>query len=314
MSKASNVWVFSDSKTRLAEIMTGATLLGEQVSVFVLGNQDEVNAAQALGANKVIALGEKPADRIVEDYAETMASLIEKSDKPTLVLLSATRRGKALAAKLGAKLKAGVLNDVADISLDQGAVCAKHMVYGGLAISEEKIISPIAIVTVSAGTYQAAEEAASRSGEIIQAEFIAPKSAIRCTGVHVKQGERVDLGKARIVVSIGRGIGSKENIVQAETLCEAIGAELGCSRPIAENERWMARERYIGISGIMIKPDVYLALGISGQIQHMVGANGAQMIVAVNKDKNAPIFQYADYGIVGDLFKVIPALVQNLKK
>ncbi len=313
MSKLSNVWVFSDNQSRLAEIMAGAAQLGDGISVFVLGTQAEISAAHALGATKVFALGEREVCRIVEDYADTMANAIAGGDKPTLVLLPATRRGKALAAKLGAKLNAGVFNDASEINIEQGKVQAKHMVYGGLAIGEERIVSPVAVVSVGAGVFQPVVPDTSRVGETIVTDFIAPKTPINCTEVRVKQSERVDLGKARVVVSVGRGIGSKENIQLAEKLSQAIGAELGCSRPLAENEKWMEHERYVGISGIMIKPDVYLALGISGQIQHMVGANGAQVIVAVNKDKNAPIFQYADYGIVGDLFKVVPALTAALK-
>lgn len=315
MEKFSNVWVFSDSQSRLAEVMVGAIQLGNGVSVFVLGAQAEINAAYALGATKVFALGERDPSRIVEDYADTMANAIAGGDKPTLVLLPATRRGKALAAKLGIRLGAGVFNDASDITIEQGKIQAKHMVYGGLAVAEEKITSPIAIVSVGAGVFQpvAADPARIPVNETVVADFIAPKAPIICTEVRVKQSEKVDLGKARLVVSVGRGIGSQENIQLAEDFSRAIGAELGCSRPLAESEKWMERERYVGISGIMIKPDVYLALGISGQIQHMVGANGAQVIVAVNKDKNAPIFQYADYGIVGDLFKIVPALTAALK-
>lgn len=134
------------------------------------------------------------------------------------------------------------------------------------------------------------------------------------TASQAKQSNTVDLDKAKRVVSVGRGIGNKENIALVSALCQAIGAELACSRPVAENEKWMEHERYVGISNLMIKPDLYLAVGISGQIQHMVGANGAQTIVAINKDKNAPIFQYADYGIVGDLFKVLPALTAALSR
>ncbi|WP_159566637.1 FAD-binding protein [Budvicia diplopodorum] len=313
MSKLSNVWVFSDNQSRLAEMTAGAAQLGDCVSVFVLGNQADVSTAHRLGATKVFSLGERAADRIVEDYADTMANAIADGEKPTLVLLPATRRGKALAAKLGAKLNAGVFNDASDITIVQGNVQAKHMVYGGLAIGEERIVSPVAVVSVGAGVFPPAVPNDSLAGETIVTPFVMPKTPIICAEVRVKQSERVDLGKARLVVSVGRGIGSKENIHIAESLSKAIGAELGCSRPLAENEKWMEHERYVGISGIMIKPDVYLALGISGQIQHMVGANGAQIIVAVNKDKNAPIFQYADYGIVGDLFKVVPALTKVLK-
>ena len=129
-----------------------------------------------------------------------------------------------------------------------------------------------------------------------------------------RQSNSVDLDKARLVVSVGRGIGSKENIALAEQLCKAIGAELACSRPVAENEKWMEHERYVGISNLMLKPELYLAVGISGQIQHMVGGNGAKVIVAINKDKNAPIFNYADYGLVGDIYKVVPALISQLSR
>ena len=134
---------------------------------------------------------------------------------------------------------------------------------------------------------------------------------LRLWRLPARQPRRV---KARLVVSVGRGIGSKENIALAEQLCKAIGAELACSRPVAENEKWMEHERYVGISNLMLKPELYLAVGISGQIQHMVGANASQTIFAINKDKNAPIFQYADYGIVGDAVKILPALTAALAR
>ncbi|WP_252377878.1 FAD-binding protein, partial [Escherichia coli] len=145
-------------------------------------------------------------------------------------------------------------------------------------------------------------------------EWQAPAVAITRTATQARQSNSVDLDKARLVVSVGRGIGSKENIALAEQLCKAIGAELACSRPVAENEKWMEHERYVGISNLMLKPELYLAVGISGQIQHMVGANASQTIFAINKDKNAPIFQYADYGIVGDAVKILPALTVALAR
>ena len=145
-------------------------------------------------------------------------------------------------------------------------------------------------------------------------QWQAPANAVTRTATQARQSNSVDLDKARLVVSVGRGIGSKENISLAEALCQTIGAELACSRPVAENEKWMEHERYVGISNLMLKPELYLAVGISGQIQHMVGANGAQTIFAINKDKNAPIFQYADFGIVGDALKILPALTAALAR
>lgn len=242
MSKYATVWVFSDNQSRLAEVIGGARALGENVQAVVQGEAQAVQAFR-LGADAVHDLGSLPAERIVESYADTLAHAIRSHGDRALVLLPATRSGRASALA-----------------------------------------------------------------------FVAPAKEIACVSRRAKQGESVDLGKARWVVSVGRGIGSQQNIALAQAFSDAIGAELGCSRLVAEKEKWMERERYVGISGIMIKPELYLALGTSGQIQHMVGANGAQTIMAINKDKNTPIFQYADYGIVGDLTKIVPALTEALKR
>ena len=227
------------------------------------------------------------------------------------MLLPNTRRGKLLAAKLGYRLKAAVSNDASTVSVQDGKATVKHMVYGGLAIGEERIATPYAVLTITPAW---AQPAASRTGETHTVEWQAPAVAITRTATQARQSNSVDLDKARLVVSVGRGIGSKENIALAEQLCKAIGAELACSRPVAENEKWMEHERYVGISNLMLKPELYLAVGISGQIQHMVGANASQTIFAINKDKNAPIFQYADYGIVGDAVKILPALTAALAR
>ncbi|WP_369309959.1 FAD-binding protein [Providencia rettgeri] len=313
MSKLSTVWVFSDMTSRLAELIGGALTLGEQVNVLAL---DEAQSSQAfqLGATQVFQLTGKPEDRILEDYADTIVATIKQHGDKGLLLLANTRRGKLLAARIGARLQAAVSNDAASITIEADKAVVKHMVYGGLAFGQETLNSVFSVATVTAGTFEAAASHASRSGTAQTAHWIEPKQSVVRTSVQKKAGNSVELDKARLVVSVGRGIGSQENIAIAKTLADAIGAEIACSRPVAENEKWMEHERYVGISNLMLKPELYLAVGISGQIQHMVGANGAQTIVAINKDKNAPIFQFADYGIVGDLFKILPALTQQLTK
>lgn len=139
------------------------------------------------------------------------------------------------------------------------------MVYGGLAIGAETIASPFAVITLSSGTFDAQQPDASRSGEMHTVQWQAPATAVTRTATQARQSNSVDLDKARLVVSVGRGIGSKENISLAEALCQTIGAELACSRPVAENEKWMEHERYVGISNLMLKPELYLAVGISGR-------------------------------------------------
>ncbi|MEX9889237.1 FAD-binding protein [Providencia rettgeri] len=313
MSKLSTVWVFSDMTSRLPELIGGALTLGEQVNVFAL---DEAQSSQAfqLGATQVFQLAGKPDDRIIEDYADTIVSTIKQHGDKGLLLLPNTRRGKLLAARLGARLQAVVSNDATAVTIESGKPAIKHMVYGGLAFGQETLDSAFSIATLTSGTFEAAPSDASRNGTAQATQWVEPKQSIVRTSIQKKAGSSVELDKARLVVSVGRGIGSQENIAIAKTLADTIGAEIACSRLVAENEKWMEHERYVGISNLMLKPELYLAVGISGQIQHMVGANGAQTIVAINKDKNAPIFQFADYGIVGDLFKILPALTQQLAK
>ncbi|MBC5789518.1 FAD-binding protein [Providencia sp. JUb39] len=313
MSKLSTVWVLSDMTSRLPELIGGAQTLGEHVNVIALDDTQTTQAFQ-LGANQVIQLSGKPDDRIIEDYADTVVDVIKQHGDTGLLLLPNTRRGKLLAARLGARLQAAVSNDAATVVIEDNKPVIKHMVYGGLAFGSETLSSSFSIATVATGTFDSASSNASLSGTAQVAQWIKPKQSVVRTSVQQKAGNSVELDKARLVVSVGRGIGSQENIAIAKALADSIGAEIACSRPVAENEKWMEHERYVGISNLMIKPELYLAVGISGQIQHMVGANGAQTIVAINKDKNAPIFQFADYGIVGDLFKILPALTQQLAK
>ncbi|MEG0324382.1 MAG: FAD-binding protein, partial [Raoultibacter sp.] len=125
--------------------------------------------------------------------------------------------------------------------------------------------------------------------------------------------EAVNLTAARRVVSVGRGIQNKEDLALIDSLAAVLEAEVGCTRPIAEGQDWMSRERYIGVSGVMLKPDLFVTVGVSGQVQHMVGAAGAKTIIAINKDKNAPVFKQVDYGIVGDLYEVVPKIVETMK-
>lgn len=313
MSKLSNVWVFSDVSARLAEIIAGGFEVAEKVSALVIGSDDDVAAAFANGANEVYHLGDFDSSRIIESYTKTIASIINK-DERSLILMPGTKRCKAIASLLGVELNAGVVTEVSAIEVADDAINCKHMVYGGLAIGQEAVKSSVAIAVVTSGTFTATEADSSKTGTATAVDFIEPKNIIKCVERKEKEGSSVDLNKAKNIVSIGRGIAKQEDIKIAEDLCVVMEAELGCSRPIAEGEKWMEHERYIGISSVMAKPEIYFAIGISGQIQHMVGAKDSQTIIAVNKDKNAPIFDYADYGIVGDLYKVLPAVIEALKK
>jgi electron transfer flavoprotein alpha subunit len=315
MSKLSNVWAFSDSSERYAELLAAAQQLGEKVTAATFGTADSASALFHQGADSVCVLGEKSSQQLVEGYAETIVAAVRSSAQPvSAIVLPATRRSKALAVRLSVQLEAALVNDALTVEVVDGKVEVQHRVYGGLAYGREKINTPIAIITVAPGAFDALAADTSRTGDVFQADYITPAHVPVCRERRVNKGSSVDLAKAKRVIGIGRGLAAQADLSMINQLAEVLGAEVGCSRPIAEGEHWMERERYIGVSGVSLKSDVYLMLGISGQIQHMVGAAGAKTIIAINKDKNAPIFQFADYGLVADIYKAVPALIDLLKR
>lgn len=311
MGKINNVWVFSDSADRYADLLAGARQLGEHVNAVLWDERDVTEVKQA---DAVYLLCGKTDKQRVENYAETFASLVRKEDSKTLILLAATRRGKGLAAKLSVLLQSALVNDVTLLERNADDLYAEHRMYGGLAFGREKVNTAVAIITLASGVYEPLAEVNAATPPLTQVDYIPPANEMLCRERRSKTASNVDLGKARRVIGIGRGLLAKEDLQMVWDLASALDAEVGCSRPIAEGEHWMDRERYVGVSGVLLKSDIYLALGISGQIQHMVGGNGAKTIIAVNKDKNAPIFQYADYGLVGDIYKVVPLLTELLKR
>ena len=311
MGKINNVWVFSDSADRYADLLAGARQLGEHVNAVIWDERDVTEVKQADAG--YLLCGKTDKQR-VENYAETFASLIRKEDGKTLILLAATRRGKGLAAKLSVLLQSALVNDVTLLERNGDDLYAEHRMYGGLAFGREKVNTPVAVITLASGVYEPLAEGNAATPPLTQVDYIPPANEMLCRERRSKTASNVDLGKARRVIGIGRGLLAKEDLQMVWDLASALDAEVGCSRPIAEGEHWMDRERYVGVSGVLLKSDIYLALGISGQIQHMVGGNGAKTIIAVNKDKNAPIFQYADYGLVGDIYKVVPLLTELLKR
>jgi len=311
MNKTTNVFVVSAKPGRFADMIPGAAGLSENISVIFVGSQSEAADVFGLGASTLYTLAPR-AGLIFEEYAASMTRIIKEAGGKSLVLLSADRQGKAMGAKLAVALGAPLINEVASFE-DGSALAVRRMVFAGLAFGVETSNADITIATVASGVFEAQAPAAGKTGTVIEAEYVAPQTPITLLEVRSTKGSSVDLAKAKRVVGVGRGFAKAEDMSLAEELAAVIGAEVGCSRPIAEGEHWMERERYIGISGVTLKADVYFSLGISGQIQHMVGANSAKIIVAVNKDKNAPIFKFADYGIVGDLYKVVPAIAKALK-
>lgn len=312
MGTVKNVWVFAEKIEGLGELCAGGRTLGEKVTAVVWGAQSEAEQAIKMGADEVYWLGEKDAAKMLEDYTLTMMHLV-KEKKPDLFLLSTTKRCKLLAGRLAANLGTSAFMDVIEFEAKEGTFFVKKMVYGGAAMRTETALSGVSIATVGVGVFNKLPEDPVRQGTIEKVAIIETSSKIKCLEKRTKGGESIDLAAAKRVVAVGRGLASQEDLTLIKELAEAIGAEVGCTRPMAEGVNWLPRERYIGVSGVMFKPELYFGIGVSGQIQHMVGCNQARTIVAINKDKAAPIFQQADYGVIGDLYKVVPALIKKIK-
>jgi electron transfer flavoprotein alpha subunit len=247
-----------------------------------------------------------PEGYMLEDAAETVSELLAE-EKPTYVFCEPTRQMKLLAGKVAARLGVTVIGDIMSLT-DEGAI--EHLVYGGAAIKSEKSSTPITLLMVPDNVLPQKRVSSTCSTRVI--EFKAPAVRPQLKETAPQKKVSVNLSGATRVVGVGRGIAEEKDMEMVRAFASALGAEVGCTRPIAEEEKWLPREVYIGVSGMMIAPDVYVAIGLSGQVQHTVGINRAKTIIAINKEKNAPIFKQADFGIVGDLYKIVPALTELL--
>lgn len=312
MSNIKKVWVLAETPSAWAQLCAGGKQLGEEVAAIIYGSKQQAEKAIQLGADKIYWLGEIKEESILEDYTETIAELLQQ-ERPQLLLIQPSKRGRLIAGRLAAVLGTSVLVDSSELIAADNSVQARHMVYGGAASRMEKALTEITIATINMGVFNALPEDAARQGEIVVVNHVEPAIKIKVIEKRKKEGAEVNLTASKRVVGVGRGIASAGDIKMIQDLADLVGAEVGCTRPIAEGVNWLPRERYIGVSGVMLKPELYLAIGISGQVQHMVGVNQAKVIVAVNQDKAAPIFKQSDYGIIGDLYKVLPLLIEKFK-
>ena len=253
-------------------------------------------------------------DYTPDGYTAALRQLIA-SAKPRIVLFPHTYQVRDFAPKLAAALERVLVSDVVSHRADTAElVLVRQLFQGKINVDVRFTGEPPYFASVQAGAYRADKVAAGTAAvEKFTPELSA--SAIRTKPLELfRESQRaVDLTGAEIIVSVGRGIKEAENIPIVQKLADALGAELAASRPICDSG-WLPMERQVGSSGQTVSPKLYLAVGISGAIQHLVGMKGSKTIVAINKDPEAPIFEVADYGIVGDLFQVVPALIEEIKK
>lgn len=304
-----NIWVIADVAEQAYELITKAVSIGGTVTAYVNGGQAEADECFTYGANHV-KLIPIPKETTWEKYALVLASDSEQA-KPELVLVSATRRGKTLAAYLGGLINAPVVTESKKLEVSGDTISMSRTIFGGLAEKELEVSDHTVIVSVVPGTFSAAKAGTDGSGEVATLTVEAGKTAV--IERKEKEAAAVNLSDSDVVIGVGRGFGEKENLKYAEELAAILGGEIGCSRPVTEDFHWLPEEQYIGISGQVIKPNLYLCAGVSGQIQHVYGIRDTKTIVAIDKNENAPIFKVADYYIVGDLNEVLPELASALK-
>ncbi len=295
-----------------AELITAARVLGEPAAV-VLGGPGTaaplVDGLKAAGAAKIyVAESDVVDDYLVTPVVDVLAALIE-SNSPAAVLLAATADGKEIAGRLAARIGSGLLVDVVEVK--EGAV-GIHSIFGGAFTVEAKASGDTPVITVRAGAVEA--EPTDGAGEQVSVEVPAPaENVTKITSREpVVGGDRPELTEATVVVSGGRGVGSAENFGVVEALADSLGAAVGASRAAVDSGYYPGQFQ-VGQTGKTVSPQLYIALGISGAIQHRAGMQTSKTIVAVNKDEEAPIFEVADYGVVGDLFKVAPQLTDAVK-
>lgn len=291
------IFVFANEAGSVAELTSGAKASGASVAL--------VTSGKTYGcADEVFAY---PEEVSLVSVLCAVSELIV-SQKPQLLLCESGSDGRLLAGYTAAKLGVSPLCDVMSLSCTADAVETTRLVYGGSAVKTEQCAFP-AVAIVCAGTFEASDAAAEPHVTQINCSG---SCSVELAGTSAVEASTVNLAAAKRVVGVGRGLASADNIPAAEKLAAALGAEIGCTRPVAEEEHWYSKDRYIGVSGVMIKPNFYLAIGISGQIQHMVGVNQTNVICAINKDENAPIIKQADYTLIGDVNAVLPAIIEKL--
>ncbi|WP_435107725.1 electron transfer flavoprotein subunit alpha/FixB family protein [Nocardiopsis synnemataformans] len=292
------------------ELLTAARRIGEPAAVWIGDGAESGRGTLAeYGAEKVYVASAELNDHVVAPRAELLAKLAQDRGAAA-ILVSATAENKEIAGRTAVKLGSGVLTDVVDVNAE---VVAEHSIFGGTTITHARVRTGVPVVAIRPNSVPAEAASGAAAEEQVSVEVSdAARTARVVERVNEEQGERPELTEAAVVVSGGRGVGSDDFSV-VENLADSLGAAVGASRA-AVDSGWYPNQFQVGQTGKTVSPNLYVALGISGAIQHRAGMQTAKNIVAINKDPEAPIFELADFGVVGDLHAVAPQLTEEINK
>ncbi|MFZ2445065.1 MAG: electron transfer flavoprotein subunit alpha/FixB family protein [Syntrophobacteraceae bacterium] len=310
------IWVFAENRNQVLELLSAGRGLADGLGgglVAFAADRELAGDYLDCGADRVFLLPALPPEQPFESLVPVLADAAREED-PDIILIGASSRGKEIGARLAASLNSGLCSGCIGFELDSSAKTLKmdRLVFGGAGVQTVVCTRRPQIATVPPKTFDPAQPGRGGAGEILELKA-PPPSPVRVVGRLPRQRGSVDITEARIVVCAGRGLEKKEDIDLVRRLAEVLGAEVGCSRPVAEELGWLPEDVYLGISGKKVKPSLYIGVGVSGQVQHVTGIRDSKVIMAINRDENAPIFDAADYGIVGDLYQVVPRLIEELK-
>jgi electron transfer flavoprotein alpha subunit len=296
------------------ELLTLARRFGEPAAVWLGSGADAGRERLAeYGAAKVYTANGDGMTDYVAAPAVVLAALVAQAS-PAAVLVPATGEGKEVAGRLAVKIGSGVLTDAVDLTPGDGGPVAEQSIFGGAIIVTSKVTKGIPIVAVRPNAVAPEASPGAAALEPVSVELSdAAKGAHITERVVQERSERPELTEASIVVSGGRGVGSADNFALIEGLADSLGAAVGASRA-ATDAGWYPHQFQVGQTGKTVSPQLYLAVGISGAIQHRAGMQTSKTIMVINKDPEAPIFELADFGVVGDLFKVVPQLTEEISR
>jgi electron transfer flavoprotein alpha subunit len=304
-------------KSKLEAVRYGSELAkhtGTSCVALSIGNIDDTQLANlaTYGADKIVSIKHDKLNQFVAEVFTKLITQIATQEQSTIVVISNTYSGKSVAPRVAAKLKAAIASGVISYPKTENGFVVRRGVFSGKAFAEVNLTTPVKVLAITPNTFDLTENVKPANiiainADLTDGDFMTnPIEISRVTG-------KIPLTEAEVVVSGGRGLKGPENWGLIEDLASALGAATACSKPVSDMH-WRSHDEHVGQTGITIKPNLYIAIGISGAIQHLAGVSSSKIIVAINKDPEAPFFKAADYGIVGDAFEVLPKITEAAQK